>query len=138
MYLVRPAKDKYDRDGYEMVSTGEFIRVINPECSYESTSSCSTTLRAYCIPEIRTGICINPCARDAAKAIYDDLNQYGYVMPFKEYVKNVLGINLVGPISLKKANVLLALINKRFGKFMLSYNKDNAQEQIDKKVRRKH
>lgn len=135
MHLTRKVTEENETK-YQLVKTGKFIKPIEPEKSYESISSCRTTLRAYCMPEIKTGFCVNPYARDAAKDIYDDLNQYGYIMPFKEYVKNVLGIELVGPISLSKAQILLALINKRGREFRLSYNEEVASNQIQKKVRR--
>lgn len=131
MYLTKKEGEKYT-----IISSGEEIKPIEPKCSYASAGSCRTSLRYYAMPEIMTGGIINIGAKMAYQDMLDDLNQYGYVMPFKEYVKNVLGIELTGPITVSKAQVLLALINKRGKAFELSQNEEVAEEQIQKRVRR--
>ncbi len=62
---------------------------------------------------------------------------FSYVIPFKEYIKKTLNID-VEDISLIKARILLSISNLSCEKpFKLSYDENVAQEQIREKVLRR-
>ena len=123
---------------YKLVKTNKEINIINPKSSVYTKSSCGGTLYGYLlIDAIRgNGLVMKSQYPDSAFEKYnEDMNLYGYLMPFKEYVKNVTNIDLK-KLNITEAKVLLALINNYRKHFILSTNEEEAKEQINKKVKR--
>lgn len=127
-------KCKYEKDDtYFDVSTLEAVTPLNYSSSYYSTSSASGTIYCGYIDHIfNSGI--GSINEEIIRKRKKDMNQCGYLMTFREYIKKKLGIN-IDEVTLNQANALLKLTNMvRSKKFILSDIPEEAKKQLDKKV----
>ena len=137
MMVVNPERVllTIDENGsYVNAVTRRKIRISEAKSSFHTNASVMSTLRAQVAdPDFTED-------KRIAKSLLKDykenevvkLNQVGLVTPFREYVKNMLHMDLPDEISLARARYLLALISVlHCKKVTLSEDAEKAEEQID-------
>lgn len=147
IYKVSPKMHLYVKNSTEdnsfiNVRTGKSVQPIFPNSSYESEAGLGKTLRAYMInPFYTIGFPLSEKKRLSEEIKKDqekNTNVPAYFMPFKEYFKNVTGIELKdGFVSISKVAILLTIINSHKKSFLLSEDEKIAEEQINQNVARK-
>ena len=128
-----------EKEYYEPYS-GEYVRPVNYGKSYETSSTAWGTV--YCMnissPVMRFPGFV-PLYKRTIEEFKEDNNMLGYLISFKEYIKNIFGISLKSKsMTIGQAKLLLSLTNLGSAKsFALSNNAEEAEKQINKKVFRK-
>ena len=116
------------QDVYIDFNTRRIVTPRNYESSYEGESSCFQSLYL-------SGYPMGPLTWERRAYFDGKAREVQFVMPFEEYVKDRLGMELYSEISLSTAKSLLRLINMREGRtFMLSFDPETAQKQLTDRV----
>ena len=128
-----------EKEYYEPFS-GEYVTPVHYGISYETSSSAWGTV--YCMnissPIMRFPGFV-PLYKRTIEEFEEKNNDLGYLISFKEYIKNVFGISLKSKsMTIGQAKLLLSLTNLGSSKsFALSNNAEEAEKQINKKVFRR-
>lgn len=123
---------------YHRLSDLEKVQLCNPTSSWYSESSCMGTRYCQALSNNVRGIFnfgLNDMLSGMIKCIYHDrFNRLGFLVPFDEYIKSTLGLD-INYVTKHQAEFLLSLTRfKQKDRFSLSDDEEIAQEQIDRMV----
>lgn len=131
---------KNDTGIYQEPFTGEEVNPVYYPFSYETRSSVAGTLYHFDMILIRKRMeSLALTYEKTVKRFIERNNMLGYVMPFKEYFKNIFGFELkCNTLTLSQAKAIVSSTNLESPDlFALSDDVEEAKKQIDEKVFRR-